>query len=342
MPATRESKEYVEKELPYKLLNEMYKNSRRSLKELGRNLNISHHTISNTLRRLEHDYNLEYTLDLDATKLGFPEGRVVTIKFEERPDLDFLRERFRKDIFVQDAYLAEGDFDLLLYVIGLSPREFAGWQWKLRIELGKYKPLLKISTADAYNIGFLPVRNELIEMSERLSGVEKKILEALNTNSRIKLKDLIEKSGTTQMKTIYALKKFKSEGIIKRFAGLVQKPTKRIFLAYTMYLSPTGEHTEFRLAFLNKLLEEDLHKATSDYALILDTVGNYDTLYVCTFENGEQLSRNGPDLQKSLFKKEGPKIDKAILTDIITGKWPFHLEDYSYYKIPVNERKSRS
>ena len=332
MPATKESRKYVDKELPYRLLAEIHKDSRRSMKELGRSLGISHHTVSRTLEKLEEKYGLAYTLDFDPGKLGFSEGRIITIKFEERPGLDFLKQRFEKDIFVQDVYSAEGDFDLLLYVIGLTPTEFAAWQWKLRIDLKKYKPLLKISTADNFVIGFLPLRNQLIEMSDKLSGVEKKILTELNENSRIKLNELIKRSKTTQMKVIYAMKKFKKEGIIKKYTALVQNPTKRIFLAFTILFSPNENHSKLRSVFLKELVKEDLHSATSDYSVILDTVGAYDSIYICTFDSGEGLSRIGPDMQKSVFSDEAPKIDRAVLTGVITGKWPFHLDDYGYFK----------
>ncbi|MCL5239383.1 MAG: Lrp/AsnC family transcriptional regulator, partial [Candidatus Marsarchaeota archaeon] len=242
MPASKKTQEFVEKELPYKLLAEMYKNSRKSLKGLGRSLKISYHTVSKSLAELDERYGLAYTLDLDTGKLGFPEGRIITIRFGERPELDILRQRVQKDIFVQDAYLAEGDFDLLLYVVGLSPREFIRWQWKFRIDFKKYRPLLRISTADLNVIGFFPVRNELIDASEKLSDTEKKVLQALNTNSRIKLKDLISKAKTTQMRVIYVLKKLTEAGIIRRYAALVQKPSKRIFMAYTMRFTPGENH----------------------------------------------------------------------------------------------------
>ena len=97
----RENKEYVEKELPYRLLTEMYKDSRRSLKELGRELHISYHTISRTLSQLEEKYKLAYTLDLDIKKLGFSEGLIITAKFEEKPEFEYLKQRFEKDPFVQ-------------------------------------------------------------------------------------------------------------------------------------------------------------------------------------------------------------------------------------------------
>ncbi|MGA3021081.1 MAG: winged helix-turn-helix transcriptional regulator [Candidatus Micrarchaeales archaeon] len=338
----KESKEYVETELPYRLFIEIYKNSRRSLKELGRSLHISYHTISKTLKRLEDKYNIVYALELDTNKLGFSEGRIITIKFEERPDLDYLKQRFQKDIFVQEAYLAEGDFDLLFYVVGLTSKDFMTWQWKLRSELRKYKPTLKISTVNSYTLGFFPIRNELLSISEVISNADKKILEVLNDNSRVKLKELVLKTKITQMRVIYALKKFKETGIIQRFAALTQKPDKRIFLAYGMYVSPGENHPKLEFDFLNELIKEDEHEITSDYSLILDAVGTYDSFYICSFENGEQLSRRGPDLQKNLLNEESPRIDRAVLTGILVGKWPFHLDDYDYYKMLVKKDRSRS
>ncbi len=332
MRAAREGKEYVENELPHRLLIEMYKDSRRSLKELGRGLHISYHTISKTLSRLEEEYKLNYTIEIDTNKLGFSEGRIIAIKFSERPPVELLKQRLQKDVFVQDAYLAEGDFDLLLYVIGLSSREFVSWQWKLRMELRKYAPSFKTSTADQNVIGFFPVKNALIEASEKLSDTEKKVLCALNDNSRMKLKELVQKSKTTQMRVIYVLKKFKTEGVIKRFSALTQNPSKRIFLAYAVYLNPGVNHDKLMLDFGEELLKEGTRGVTSDYTLVVDAVGAYDLLYVCTFENGEKLSERGPDLIKTILAEESPKIEKAMLTDVIAGRWPFHFDDYNFYR----------
>ena len=330
MRKARENKEYVEKELPYRLLTEMYKDSRRSLKELGRELHISYHTISRTLSQLEEKYKLAYTLDLDIKKLGFSEGLVITVKFEEKPEFEYLKQRFEKDPFVQDAYLAEGDFDLLLYIVGLTPEDLMVWQWKLRIELRKYKPLLKMSTVEAYGFGFFPLRNALIEISEKLSPSEKKILKELNENSRTKLKTLVLKSKVTQMKTIYAIQRLKQDQIIKKFTCLTQEPSKHIFLAFAINFLPDEIHKKRLIVFWNNLVKENMHAATSDYSLECDVVGAYDTVYVCTFENGEHLSAMGPDLHKALFSGELLRIEKGVLTGVLVGKWPFHLDDYEF------------
>ncbi|MDE1828178.1 MAG: Lrp/AsnC family transcriptional regulator [Candidatus Micrarchaeota archaeon] len=335
MPAKRETQEYVKSGLPYDILREIYKDSRVSLQELGRRFNISYHNIAAALKELEKRYDIEYTLELDEAALGFTEGRIITIKFENpAPSIDFLRERFTKDIFVQDAYLATGDFDLLLYVVGITSKDFKAWEWRLRMDLGEYRPVFKSSIMDEKSIGFLALRSELIKESPILSNSEKKVLMLLNNNSRARLKEICEKCKIKNpMHVVYILRKLKEKGIIKKFSALTQKPDKKIISAYGLRLIPTKEHHhKFFINFAKELLNETASEITNDYCFIADVTGAYDGMYLCTFEDGERLSKRGPDLIQRLWAVESPRIDRAMLTYLIIGKWPFHLEEYESYK----------
>jgi len=328
MPASRQTQDYIEKELPYKILMSIYKNSRASLRELGENLGISYHVIQSILKRMEEEYKITYSLELDESKLGFTEGRMITIKFGRMPNVDFLKEKFQKDIFVQNAYLAEGDFDVVFYVVGLSSKDFSIWYHKLRVDLAEYAPVLKFSVVDASGVGFLPLRNELMNESTVLSSQEKKVLTLLNSNSRMRLKDIITASGLNQMKVLYIIKKLKTMGIIKKFSALTQNPDKRLFFMYTLSNTPGKTHRELLLKFLKELVSEDLHEVSNDYCLIMDVTGAFDAIYFCDFLNGEILSKRGPGLIQTLWAEETPAIEKAILTSVLVGKWPFHLVEY--------------
>ncbi len=328
MPARKETQEFVRKELPYKILSTIYENSRISLKQLGRELNISYHTISKTLQSCERKYKIEYTLELDGIALGFAESRIITVKFENVPKTDELKERFEKDVFIQNAYLATGDFDLLLFVVGLTPADFSQWQYNFRVHFSSYRPFLKISTVNAYDFGFFPFRNEIINKSEVLTDTEKKVLTLLNRNSRMKLMELVKECKITQARIIYIIKKLKDKGIIKRFSALTQRPHKRIFCAYGTYLFLSKEHSQRLYDFCKELVKENKKGASSDYSIFTVTIGAYDNFFVCTFDNGEMLSKRGPSLDNEKFSSENPKTDKAILTDVIVGKWPFHLDKY--------------
>ncbi len=339
MPASKKTQEFVEKELPYKLLMYLYDDSRAPLKALGREFNISYHTVSEVLKKLEEKYVLSYTLDLNEQALGFTEGRIIAIKFGNMPNVEALKERFKKDIFVQCAYLGSGDFDLLLYVVGLTNKDFNFWQYKFRVDFSEYKPNLRFATITFYPIGAFPLRNELIAESTILSDNEKKVLLLLNEDSRIKLSELVKKSKLTQMRVIYIMKKLKEKGVIKRYTTLVQQPDKRLLAAYAISDTPGKWHKKLLLNFLEEITREDLHEASNDYGLMCDTNGFCDGLYICAFEDGEVAAKRGPEILRNLWKDEDARIEKVILTSLLTGKWPFHLEQYKQQLKDVSEIK---
>jgi DNA-binding Lrp family transcriptional regulator len=316
-------------DVPYKILMSLYRDSGARIKQLSKELKLPRYKVAKTLDELDDRYKIAYTLQLDESKLGFSEGRIVTIKFGAAPDMEAIRRRLKEDIAVQDAYLAMGDFDLLIYAVGMSHKDYLHWQWHMRVDFGEYKPVLKSASADNYHIGFFPLSRKLIEKSPVLSDLERKILVNLNENSRIKLKDLIKKCRSTQMRIIYALKKLEDRKIIRRYSGLVQETDKRIILAYTESVIPIKRRAHIQRAFYDEVSKENYNEASNDYCVFVDTSGAYDALFVCTFEDSEALYKKGPALNERIFAEESPSIEKAVLTDVIVGRWPFHLEDYS-------------
>ena len=295
MPASRKTREYIEKELPYKLLMSIYEDSRASLKELGRKVGVTYHVVASTLERLEKEFDITYTLHLDEGKMGFASGKVITLKFGNPPKIDYLKTRFQKDPFVQDAYLATGDFDLLLYVVGLNEFDFGAWQYKLRMDMAEYKPQLSSSVMYDSIVGFFPLKNELIEKCEVLSEVEKRILMLLNGNSRMRLNKIIRQAKTTQMRVIYSIKKMKEKGIIKKFTALSQNPQKKLMVAYVVSNIPNEKHMSTQKRYWEEMMIEDFHEGVNEYAIAADVVGAYDQINVSTFEKGELMSKNGAE-----------------------------------------------
>lgn len=338
MGSPKATREYVKMELPYRLLMKIYENSRYSLKQLAKENGLTYHTVAKSLADLESRYQLFYTLELNESALGFSEGRLITIKFREMPNIEVIKSLFINDLNIQDAYLATGDFDIVIYTVGLSPRDFQHWQFNLRVRLSRYRPILKFSNINAYSIGFFPLKSEVIKESTVLSELEKKVLVALNNNSRIKLKDLIKSCRTTQMKAIYTLRKLQEKGIIKKFTALTQNPEKKVFLAYGISITASEKHKDLAIAFAKELLHEDMHEITNDFDLDASSNGAYDEFFICTLDNGELAHTRGHGLHQKLWIEEFPRIRKAVLTSVIVGKWPFHLENYRNYAEMVKRK----
>ena len=333
MPASKEKQEYIKNELKYKLLRELYKNSRLSLRELAKASGVSHHVVKSILEKLEEEYKIVYTLELDEEKLGFAKGKLVTIKFGIKPELEEIKSMLLNDPFVQDLYLAEGDFDLLIYVAGLNEEEFKIWQWNTRMKLGKYKPLFRSSTISKTVVGFMPLKNKAISIAPNLTEFEKKVLMILNENSRTKLSEIAAKTKTKDIgKIIYVIRKMRSLGIIKRFTALTQKPGKTVISAYGGILSPLENHKEYSYRFFTEATNEKQGQIVSDYNYVADTVGYFDAFRICAFEKGEELAQRGPEMFRKIFADEQPIIEKAMLTDVLLGLWPFHLDDFEEWK----------
>ncbi|MGC9205262.1 MAG: hypothetical protein ACP5FN_03245 [Candidatus Micrarchaeia archaeon] len=326
MPS-RETQEYIKNQLPYEILKRVYKNSRLSLRALGRELNISYHVVKTVLNKLEDKYNLAYTLDLDEVKLGFAKAKIVIIKFSERPGIDAIKKELVNDPYVQNAYLVEGDFDLMLHIVGLSTEEFGVWQWLFRLKFNNFKVKLEVADISRNYVGFLPLRSELLLKSPVLSHSEKQILVQLNNNSKEKLSEIARKLKVKDLdRLLYIIRKLKNNGIIKSFSALTQNPDKTLFYVFSVYVNPSEQHSALVKKFNEEIFKEE-NNIVSTYSFMSSMQGFCDGIYLCVFKDGEELAKKGPDLIKSLWSAEDPIIKKGVITGILVGKWPFHLEE---------------
>ena len=329
MSASSDQRKRIEEKLPHELLKELYLNSRVSIKELERKFGISHHTLSKCLKECEEKYDLYYTLDLDIRKLGFSEQRIVTVKFERMPDLRLLKKALKKYNVVQNAYIGSGDFDLVMHTVGLNQLDYAWWLFNFRVEFSNYRPSVKVVAINSAGVGFLPLQYELIEYSNSINNAEKKVLSVLLKNSRMGLKELSSVVGLSQMRVLYIIRKLCKIGIIKRFTTCVQNPDKKFFMFFSLNIVPTEDHQPIlKTLWINNVINKEEKGVTTNYAVIYDTFGYFDTIFFCNFENGIDIDMFGPGLFERVWKSENPISQKTVLTQIIIGKWPFNKNDY--------------
>ncbi len=160
-----------------------------------------------------------------------------------------------------------------------------------------------------------------------LSHSEKQILVQLNNNSKEKLSEIARKLKVKDLdRLLYIIRKLKNNGIIKSFSALTQNPDKTLFYAFSVYVNPSEQHGTLVKKFNEEIFKEG-NNAVNTYSFIVSTQGFCDALYLCVFRDGEELAKKGPDLMKSLWSAEDPIIKKGVITGILVGKWPFHLEE---------------
>ena len=288
MTASNNERKNIINNFPHNLLKKLYLNSRVSIKQLEKEFDISHHTISKYFMHCENNFKLIYTLDVNTTQLGFSEARIIAVKFKTVPDSTLLKRVLKADPFVQNAYMAIGDFDLIMHVIASNEIEYSHWEYKFRIGFSRYKPRVKTSSINHIVEGFLPIQGKLLFKTSKLSIIEKRILAELIENSRIKLKDLIKKTKISQMKVIYTIKKLQEKNIIRQFTTTVQNPNKRIFSFYSVTTTPTKDHhPTLLLKLLKKIINEESNSnITTDYSVVCETSGFFDTIQFCNFKDG--------------------------------------------------------
>lgn len=313
------------------ILTELYENSRISVRKLALKLGVDYYTVAKTIAELERKNRLLYTLDIDPHRLGFLEGKIITIKFERAPDVSVLRREFQNDVFIQSAYFAKGDFDVLLCVVALSGYQYAIWEWTLRATLGAYRPHFFESDINYTIIGFFPTSSEIIDFSNELSEREKSVLKTLNDNSRMRLKGIMSKTGLSQMKLLTTIKKLRAKRVIRKLTTLVSNPEKKLVTASFLQYLPTMKHRAHQAEIGKRILDENFTHATSDYAIASDLTGYYDMLLLCNFEGNSEYSKRGPALWRSVCKRESVRVVEAVLVEVVVGAWPLHGDKYWDY-----------
>ena len=119
------------------ILRELLTDSRRTLQEIGRAVNLSPTTCWNRIRRLEEEGIIKkYSVELDRTRLGYKDTVIVHLTLESHSDrtlYDF--GRLLADIpEVLDAYLVSGDYD---YYIRIAVKDTRDYERLLREKLYK-------------------------------------------------------------------------------------------------------------------------------------------------------------------------------------------------------------
>ena len=325
---------YFERNILARLLSKLYIDSRVSVRKLSQEMNISYSRTSKALSELERRYRLNYTLDIDITKLGFTEDRIICIRFGEKPDPEKLKRYLESQPLVQNAYLAYGDYDLILHATALSKTDYLAFQFRTRVELSKYKPVFEQASLDDYAEGFLPVARNLINLSSSLSADEKRLLSLLVENSRARLKDMVRNTEFTTIKILYMVGKLKKKGVINKFTCTVQRPDKRIFMLYTVTATYVPAHKpKLQAEFLRSVIAGDgSGDLTSDYSVVCDTSGHFDSALFCNFTDTKAVSLMGPELMKRTWAIEKPVIKSCILSDVLKGGWPFQKNGYAKWK----------
>jgi Lrp/AsnC family transcriptional regulator for asnA, asnC and gidA len=97
------------------ILRSLIKNSRISLSQMSKEIDVPDATISNRLKKLENDVIKRYTVILDWQKIGLDITAIIIIQTESELH-ESVKEELSKLDEVSEVYSVSGEYDILIKV----------------------------------------------------------------------------------------------------------------------------------------------------------------------------------------------------------------------------------
>ena len=102
-------------DLDAEILRSLIKNSRITLSQMSKEIDVPDATISNRLKKLEENVIKRYTVILDWQKIGLDITTIIIIQTESEKH-EYVKEELSKLEEVSEVYSVSGEYDILIKV----------------------------------------------------------------------------------------------------------------------------------------------------------------------------------------------------------------------------------
>jgi DNA-binding Lrp family transcriptional regulator len=199
------------------VIESLCENSRTHMKAIAEKAGVSIQTVSARMKRLEKEIGLRYAIEFDLDAVGMSSEHLVRIRLKECEERAAAVSCAIACPNVQLACETKGDFDLFLWVLAPSMRDFSsGAEPRIRDALGDIAEDWTANPLVSRNAGFIPLGREAVELFS-VRNSRKPTLSMLNEDARISVKDLAERLGVTEPTAEYHLKM--ARPFVKRFTA---------------------------------------------------------------------------------------------------------------------------
>ncbi|MGC8652284.1 MAG: winged helix-turn-helix transcriptional regulator [Candidatus Micrarchaeia archaeon] len=314
----------------YKLILRMLsEDSRASITELAKGAGTSRVTVAKLLEKLSNDYNIRYTIEVDDDRLGMVQRHLVVLRFSNKPKLAELSEALAGDALVSNAYVCDGDFDALVQVRASSPMDYVMWESQLPTKLGRFGITIKPSSIMFPNYGYFPIgAKELESVVTGISARERAMLAVLSSNSRARLSELAEGTHTSKSTANYKLFSLKKKGVIKRFTIGAAKPPYKYILAFLVNYHFTNTTYVRSVQMMDYYKHYDSGMPLfNTFQLLVPMSGSYRFFGMGLFRDEQDAMEHAIGAHLRVFSQEKPEIERARVTGIIKGSYPFRNLD---------------
>jgi DNA-binding Lrp family transcriptional regulator len=323
------------------VLRALSDNSRATITELTKIAGCSRATVSKIMRMLEEDLQLRYTLEFDEHMVS-RERHVLVIKLMERPDVKVLERTFADEPCVQDAFLTEGDFDLIVYTVTNNAVDYIRWETRTAAALAEYKAVLKPSEFVVAHFGYLPLGDAFIDSIEESSKVDerdKRILKLLNQDSRMGYNELSKRTGLNEDTIRYRLFGLKKRGVIRRFTVAAQRPNRDYILAFfANYIFDSQVVERNKLAKSSYLSYDRDLPVLNTFQLLAPLSGSERFFALSLFADKEEADKVLVNHER-IFGKGNVMVIRARVVKVLKGMFSFRSLDMesNYTKVMVQQ-----
>jgi DNA-binding Lrp family transcriptional regulator len=309
-----------------RLLRVLSNNSRAKINEIAESTGVSRRTISLKLNAMEREFKINYTLEFNEEKLGLARPHIILVKFGSKPDYGKIGELLKESPIPQMAASINGSFDLLIYANAFSGQDYAHWDKRMQSILSDYKVEWYASEIVHRQLGFFPLRNEIIERAP-IKERYKKMLTILNSNSRIRFQDLAKELGMNVNTASYNFNSLLKLGYIKSFTITMGAVKDVSLMSFFGKYSPAEGYEKAAAEAQKFFASDDNDPLISRYLITAPLIGSYDLFTLGAFDDFKSAYKNDVLLHKKIFKKHKVKIEYGEIKEILMGKLPIRSMD---------------
>jgi DNA-binding Lrp family transcriptional regulator len=313
--------------LTRRIVRLLSENSRMSVLEMSKELGISRRTIKDKLEKAEEELGLRYTLELNENVVHMDHPHLILVKFFGKPNYDDIKRILLKTYVPQSVVLMKGDYDMMIYANAVSSSDYVHWDWTTRVQLSKYKIFWQSSDVAHMQLGFFPVRNELIDRLD-IPQKSKEMLKLLNTDARMQFREISERLGMHFNTVAYNFNKLVEMGYIKKFT-LVMKPPKDVSMVSLFGKYTLADNFEVEASKMRRevTLVDDPYAILSRIFLSSQLIGSYDYFSFGAFDNIETAKAMDVNYYRRNFKRHGVKMVSAEYKGMLFGDLPLRSLD---------------
>ncbi len=309
-----------------KMVRLLSENSRASISEISKAVSMSRKTVVDRIRKMEEEFRISYTVEFNESALGLVSPHLICVKFDSKPDYAKVTKLLGQSYIPQFAVATKGQYDLIIYAVGTFGREYARWDKNMQILIGELGGEWRSSEVVHRQLGFLPLRNELLDRVE-MPQKYRDMLKILNSNSRTSFQEMSKTLGMHFNTVAYNFNKLLKTNYLKRFTITMDKPKDVTLMTFFSKYRPTENYEKDSAKSRRALQGDDENSLISRFLMTAPLIGTYDFFTMGAYDNPEAAYKHDVLFHKQVMEEEHPRIIYATIDSVIFGRLPIRSVD---------------